>query len=273
MPPQNYNATVLERTDLAPGLMILRVALDDPNFRFAPGQYTVLGLKVKEPRLPEAEGEELTEPEKADPERIIQRAYSIASSSRPGEYLEFYLTMVSSGTLTPRLFELKKNSRVYVGAKATGHFTLDRVPDGFHVLLVGTGTGLAPYMSMIRSNAISKQPRNYVVLHGARYSWDLGYRQELTSLAHKCGNFHYIPSISRPRDDHSWAGAIGYLQDVLFSGIIEIETGIELTPKNFHVFLCGNPAMIEAAKTRLVEHGFTPDKGKTIGDLHTEEYW
>jgi ferredoxin--NADP+ reductase len=65
----------------------------------------------------------------------------------------------------------------------------------------------------------------------------------------------------------------GYLQDVLLSGVVEKETGLGVSPEHFHVFLCGNPGMIEAAKERLIERGFVPDKGKVSGTLHTEEYW
>ncbi|MBD3162981.1 MAG: ferredoxin--NADP reductase [Candidatus Eisenbacteria bacterium] len=271
MPALDYNATVVQRVEIAPGLVILRVVPDDRGFSFDAGQYTVLGLKRKEPRVMEADEEEPQE--RADPDKMIRRAYSIASSSKAGEYVEFYLTLVSSGELSPRLFHLGIKDRLYIGPKATGMFTLARVPQDHHVLLVGTGTGLAPYMSMLRSELVCGGPRRFVILHGARYSWDLGYRTELAGLARHCSNVCYLPVISRPGDDPSWNGPSGYLQDVLFSGIIEEHTGLEVVPESFHVFLCGNPAMIEAAQEKLLERGFVRDKGRKTGDLHTEEYW
>jgi len=209
----------------------------------------------------------------ADPDRMIRRAYSIASESRADEYIEFYLTLVMSGELTPRLFTLKLHDRVYVGPKAVGVFTLDKVEPGKHVLMVCTGTGLAPYMSMLRSQLVCNGPRKFVVVHGARFSWDLGYRTELTGLARHCGNFHYVPVITRPREDVTWRGRSGYLQNVIASNAIEEETGLALTPENFDVFLCGNPAMIDTVIGWAEERGFVRDKGHDIGTLHTEEYW
>jgi ferredoxin--NADP+ reductase len=264
-----YNANVIQRLEVAPGLIILRIAPDDRGFRFEAGQYTVLGLAPEAPRVETADEEE---PPPA-PGRMIRRAYSIASTSRPGEYLEFYLTLVPSGSLTPRLFRLAIGDRLSVGRKAVGVFTLSRVPQDRHVLLAGTGTGLAPYMSMLRSELHCGAERRFVVLHGARYSWDLGYRTELTMLSRRCSNLTYIPAVSRPAGDPSWKGLTGYVQGVLESGAIEKMSGLDLTPDRFHVFLCGNPAMIEESRALLVRRGFVPDKPGSVGNLHAEEYW
>jgi ferredoxin--NADP+ reductase len=208
----------------------------------------------------------------ADPERMIRRAYSIASESRADEFLEFYLTLVLSGELTPRLFGLKLRDRLFVGPRAVGVFTLAKAP-GKHILMIGTGTGLAPYMSMLRSELDCNGSRRFVVVHGARYSWDLGYRTELTGLARHCGNFHYLPVITRPQEDGSWRGRTGYLQNVIASGLIEEETGLPLTPENFDIFLCGNPGMIETMIAWASERGFVRDRGHDTGSLHVEEYW
>jgi ferredoxin--NADP+ reductase len=305
-----YNATVVSRVEVAPGLIILRVAPDKLPFEFKSGQYVVLGLKASEPRIDawEAEAPSVVAaaavpaavavavattavaagtPESraaveaqaaaaaraaADPERMIRRAYSIASESRADEYLEFYLTVVMSGELTPRLFNLKIRDRLYVGPRAVGVFTLDKAP-GKHILMIGTGTGLAPYMSMLRSELVCNGPRQFVVVHGARFSWDLGYRTELTGLARHCGNFHYVPVITRPQEDLTWRGRSGYLQNLIASGAIEEETGLPLTPENFDIFLCGNPGMIETVIAWAEGRGFTRDKGHDLGTLHTEEYW
>jgi ferredoxin--NADP+ reductase len=264
-----YNATVVQRVEIAPGLVIVRVTSDEPLFDFTAGQYTVLGLLPEAPRVMEADDE----PEPLPSEKLIRRAYSIASSSKAGEFLEFYLTLVPSGALTPRLFSLKLNGRLHVGGKATGLFTLKKVPVDQHVVLVGTGTGLAPYMSMLREELVCGGERKFVVLHGARYSWDLGYRSELSALARHCPNMTYIPVVSRPQADPSWNGRGGYLQDVLLADAIEKDAGISLDPARCHVFLCGNPGMVDAAKEGLISRGFTPDHRKEIGTIHAEEYW
>ncbi|MGD0863163.1 MAG: ferredoxin--NADP reductase [Candidatus Limnocylindrales bacterium] len=306
-----YNATVAGRVEVAPGLIILRVVPDKLPFEFRAGQYVVLGVKASAPRIDEAESDSEVGPGASavshrtaavaasvaaiegtpesraavdaqqaafaraagDPDRMIRRAYSIASESRADEYLEFYLTVVMSGELTPRLFRLKLKDRLYVGPKAVGVFTLDKTAPNKHVLMIGTGTGLAPYMSMLRSELVCNGPRRFVVAHGARFSWDLGYRTELTGLARHCRNFHYIPVITRPQEDVTWRGRSGYLQNLIASGAIEEETGLALTPYNFDIFLCGNPGMIETVIGWATEHGFVRDKGHNIGTLHTEEYW
>ena len=309
MAAAEYNATVVQRIELAPGLIILGIAPDTLHPEFKAGQYVVLGLKASAPRIDEADTDELAYrpadgevpatgeaaasasgeapgeaiPESAaqkaittarpDPNKLIRRAYSIASSSESHEYLEFCVTVVMSGDLTPRLFNLRIKDRLYVSQKAVGMFTLEKAPRDHHVILVATGTGLAPYVSMLRSDLECGGKRRITVLHGARCSWDLGYRTELASLARHCPNFTYIPVITRPKEDPSWRGRTGYLQDVLFSGVIEEATDLQVVPDNFHVYLCGNPGMIETVIELLSARGFVRDRGHDIGTIHTEEYW
>ena len=268
-----YNATVAQRTEIAPGLIILRVVPDQLPFPFKAGQYVVLGLKVTEPRVSSTDDDPEGAGTVGAKGGLIRRAYSIASSSRGDEFLEFYLTLVRSGELSPRLFHLEIGDRLRVGVKAVGMFTLEKTPRDRHVLLAATGTGLAPYMSMLRTDLACGGWRRFVILHGARYSWDLGYRNELVALRRLCSNLTYIPVISRPGEDATWRGRSGYLQDVLISSAVRAESGLYLTPETFHVYLCGNPAMIEMATARLIERGFVKDTPGEIGTIHAEEYW
>src|SRR5262249_27692783 len=155
---------------------------------------------------------------------------SIASSSLERRYVEFYITLITSGGLTPRLFALKHGNRVFLGPKASGIFTLDKVAPEKAVLLIATGTGLAPYVSMLRTMLVNDGHRKFVVLHGARYSWDLGYRGELETLARLRPNFTYIPSITRPDQDPHFTGHTGRIQALLEQGVAEKESGISLDP-------------------------------------------
>jgi ferredoxin--NADP+ reductase len=264
-----YNAAVIGREEINPQLVILRVQPDAPLFDFQPGQFAVLGLLGREPRVPEAAAEDAP----AESDKLIRRAYSIASSSVERRYLEFYLTLITSGQLTPRLFALKYGSRLFLGPKASGLFTLDRVAPGKAVILIATGTGLAPYISMLRTLLVHDAQRRYVVLHGARYSWDLGYRGELESLARLRPNFTYLPSITRPEEDPHFHGHIGRIQTLLDHGLIEKASGLALDPAQVDVFLCGNPEMVKTVKAMLRVKGFKPDHGKEIGTIHVEEYW
>jgi ferredoxin--NADP+ reductase len=264
-----YNATVIGREEINPQLVILRVRPDTALFEFKPGQFGVLGLQGAAPRVAEAAPEDVL----SEPDKMIRRAYSIASSSVERRYVEFYLTLITSGQLTPRLFALKHGDRVFLGPKASGVFTLDRVAPDKAVILIATGTGLAPYISMLRTMLMHETQRKFVVLHGARYGWDLGYRGELESLARLRPNFTYIPSITRPDQDPHFHGRTGRIQALVEQGVLEAESGVALNPAQAEVFLCGNPDMVNLVKGLLEAKGFNAKKGEAPVTIHIEEYW
>jgi ferredoxin--NADP+ reductase len=264
------NAVVTQRIDFAPGLMILRVAPEGWELPlFKPGQFSVLGLPAAAPRAADASPED---PVPA-PDSFIRRAYSIASSSNEREYLEFYIAQVKSGALTPRLFALSVGDKVFLSPKATGMFTLDQVAPDQNLIFIGTGTGLAPYMSMIRTHVEANEPRKFFVLHGARNSWDLGYRTELFYLQRFARNFTYLPTIDGPESEAvPWKGAVGFAQDHWSQGAIEQAWGFKPMPANTHVFLCGNPLMIAAMLEVLGKEGFTVHTKQAPGQVHIEEF-
>src|ERR1017187_3000167 len=267
--PDAYNATVIGREEINPQLVILRVRPDKEMFDFKPGQFAVLGMLGGAPRVVESAPEDVP----TEPDKMIRRAYSIASSSLEKRYVEFYLTLITSGQLTPRLFALKHGDRVFLGPKASGIFTLDKVAPEKAVILVATGTGLAPYISMLRTMLVNDSQRKFVVLHGARYSYDLGYRGELESLALLRPNFTYIPSITRPDQDPHFYGYTGRLQALMEQGVLERESGVALDPAKAEVFLCGNPDMVNLVKILLEEKGFATKNGSQPATIHVEEYW
>ncbi len=263
------NATLTGRTELNPDLLILRVVPDGELFDFEAGQYTVLGLPGLSPRTAFSDPE--TEP--AAPDRLLRRAYSISSSSREKEFLEFYVSLVRSGRLTPRLFALEEGDRIWLGAKAVGRFTLSEVDEKHDLLLISTGTGLAPYISMIRSAHRCGTGRKYYVLHGARYSWDLGYRSELEALDHGCGTFAYLPTVTRVDKDPTWKGHSGRIQQVMEDRALEECLGGPPDPEKLSVFVSGNPAMVEDVQQRFTAMGFRLHSRKEPGNLHIERYW
>jgi ferredoxin--NADP+ reductase len=265
----SYNAVLSGREEINAHLLVMRVQPDAVLSDFKPGQFAVLGLMGHEVRVPEADDEEPP----SEPDQMIRRVYCIASSSVEKRYLEFYVTLITSGQLTPRLFALSFGHRLYLSRKAGGIFTLDRVAPGKAVVLIATGTGLAPYMSMLRTVLVTDTTRPYVVLHGARHSWDLGYRAELESLARLRPNLTYIPSITRPDEDPHFRGPTGRIQNLLADGVVETLAGVRLDPSTSEVFLCGNPDMIWAAKGILGPRGFKPKQDNEPGTIHVEEYW
>lgn len=270
MPPE-LNAVVTQRIEVASGLIILRVVPQGWEIpAFQSGQFAVLGLPGSAPRVRLSD----PEPEPPAPDKLIRRAYSIASGSADRQFLEFYITLVQSGALTPRLFALKPGDRLFVGPRMSGMFTLDQVPAGSDLVLIGTGTGLAPYMSMLRSE-LGCDPRvRTAVLLGARHSWDLGYRGELIAMQRFCSTFFYFPVVSRPQDEIvPWSGQTGYVQDLWTRGLIEKSWDRRPTPERTHVLLCGNPAMIAGMLETLGAEGFVEHTKQQPGQIHVEKYW
>ena len=260
---QGLNATVVSREEVSPDLCVLRVRPEGKLFDFEAGQFAGLGLPVRTPRISFSDAEE----DPVEPDKLIRRAYSISSSSKQKEYAEFYISLVRSGLLTPRLLMLQTGDRLWMGPKATGHFTLNEVPEDKDLILVSTGTGLAPYLSMIRSAHRCHEGRHYTVVHGARHTWDLGYRGELEALNHGCGTFKYVPTLTRPESREGWAGHIGRVQSVFEDGTVGAD------PNKAHVFLCGSPEMVESTQTLLEACGYTQHSSRNPGTLHIERYW
>lgn len=189
------------------------------------------------------------------------------------EYIELYITLVRSGALTPRLWLLHPGNRLWLGSQAKGHFTLDDVPTDKNVVLVGTGTGLAPYISMIRDHHRCNLGRRFVVVHGARYVRELGYREELEDLDRECRTLAYVPTVSRPDAANGWQGHIGRVQSIFRDGSIETALGQALSPDTTEVFLSGNPEMVEDMQSLFLRRGYTMHSTREPGTLHVERYW
>jgi len=265
------NAIVTFRNGLGPGLMTLQVAPVDWLFpEFQPGQYVTLGLFASSKRSTLA-APELHAPA---PERLIRRPYSIASPPENREVLEFYINLVPAGALTPRLFQVTAGDRISLGSKVAGSFTLSSVPEDANLILIATGTGVAPYISMLTSNPAFRKPRRIALLHGVRQSRDLGYRSVLTALQRDQPAFTYVPVVSHLQSEASpWAGAVGHVQDVWKRGVLKRSLGFCPKPENTHVLLCGNPAMIESMISLLAGEGFQRQTPRQPGQVHFEKFW
>lgn len=257
-----FNSTVVGRVDVTPELMILQVKPDGGIPAFQPGQYVALGLPGSAPRYPGAPAE--AEAPAAD--KIIKRAYSIGSSPVVADYFEFYIAIVPDGALTSRLAVVKPGDRLFAQPKVTGTFTLEGVPSDHNLVLVSTGTGLAPFMSMARTPETWTAGRKITIVHGVRYPQDFAYADELLSLQSSNPNFEYLPIASRASE--SFTGRKGRVQALFEDG------SINLNPATDHVFLCGNPAMIDDLERDLTTKlGYIVHSKKTPGNLHVEKYW
>ncbi len=272
MASKEPNAVVTQRIEVTPDLVKLRVVPEGwrlPDFE--PGQFGTLGLPGTAPRIDIADTEERSP---KDPGKMILRAYSVASSSVAKEYLEFYVGLVRSGSLSPRLLALKPGDKLWISERFKGMFTLANVPRDHNAVLIATGTGVAPYMSMIRTEVAQGLKRRFAVFHGAYHSYDLGYHSELTTLDSLSPVFTYLPTLSHAHEEPlEWTGSNGFVQALWAEGILEKEWGFRPAPDNTHVFLCGNPFMIDEMTELLLKEGFEKHSKKSPGQIHAEQYF
>ena len=127
---------------------------------------------------------------------------------------------------------------------------------------------------MLGTHLMCGGPRRFAVLHGARHSWDLGYRSQLMTLEHLCPNFTYLPTIRRVQGEPApWTGPVGYVQDLWQSDVLTRAWGFRPTAENTQVFLCGSPGMIDDTVAMLGQEGFTEHTRKAPGQIHVERYW
>jgi ferredoxin--NADP+ reductase len=237
-----YNGRLTRWDEVAPGLVICAVASDTEPFPFTPGQYATLAL-------PSAEG------------KVIQRPMSISSPSNDLSEYEFFIRLVPGAEFTPLLWELKVGDTIGIkGAK--GKFVLQ--DDGRRCLLVSSGTGLAPYMSMIETLLANGERREVHVLHGVSHVRDLAWREWLTELeADGRIPLHYAPTISRPAENPGWEGLTGRVEAIV-PGELDLHP---LTPDDTTIYLCGNPDMITAVEELAAARGYPPEQ------IRKELYW
>jgi ferredoxin--NADP+ reductase len=260
-----YNATVIGKILLTPDLMILRLKTDTPRDEFKAGQYTTIGLLAKETRSANSS----VPIEEFEPDFLIKRPYSIASAKNDVRDFEFYISQVKSGQLTPRLFNLSQGDRMWIDDKILGVFSLNDTPKNNNIVMIATGTGLAPYISFLRSHIAEHPEIKMAVIHGAAYPWDLGYYSELSFIQNIFKNFFYFPTLLKA--DNNWTGLHGYIEEHLKNGILE-NVGIEVNPEKTHFFLCGNPKMVDSVTDFLALNNYTKHQSNCPGALHIEEY-
>lgn len=251
-----YNASIVRREDLHPGLFHLWVAPDGGDYPpFEPGQYVSIGHRA------------------GDDGPLVKRTYSIGSSARQRGSLELFIVHVDDGEFTSWLARQPVGARLWLSPRASGGFTLDGFTAGSDLVLVATGTGVAPYISMYRTRRESPPWRRIVLVHGARLVADLGYRRELEAVAQRDADFFYVPLVTREPRSGGWTGRRGRVQSVLESPTFEDITGFALDPRECHVFLCGNPGMVDDLEASLERRGFCKHTPAHPGNLHLEKYW
>lgn len=235
-----------------PSLFSLRTTRD-PGLRFASGQFVMLGLEI--------EGKPLL------------RAYSIVSASYADE-LEFYSIKVQDGPLTSRLQNIQVGDEVLVGKKPTGTLVLDGLRPGRNLYLLGTGTGLAPFLSLVRDPEVYERFDKVIVTHTVREVADLNYRR---FLSHDLPNdpdlgewvapkLIYYPTVTREPFVTE-----GRITDLIESGRFFDDIGLPpLDRQRDRVMLCGGPSVLADLKAQLLARGYEEGSVANPGDFVLE---
>jgi ferredoxin-NADP reductase len=232
---EQYNARLVRRVDETEELACFWVRFDGEPTPFQPGQYMTTGVY--------ADG------------KLEQRPYSVASAPRVAgtDGYEFYVRLVPILRFTSLLWRLPIGHRMrMIGPK--GKFMLE--PDDARThLFVSTGTGIAPFISMMRETMAAGHPRRTVVLHGCSFVDELGYRDLLEGWERDhTYPLHYVPTISRPNDPRNadWTGRTGRAESV----VAAVCHDLGLRPERTVVYICGNPEMILNVERVLMDRGF-----------------
>lgn len=243
-----YRAQITRRIDFAPDLWSIRIR-SGGEFTFVPGQYATLGIEHDGKRT--------------------ERPYSIVSSPAEDE-IEFFLELVPEGALTPLLYKLQPGDDLLMRKVPKGRFSLDLNNGRTNHLLISTVTGVAPFVSYVRTLSADWKLGRFdgshklYLLNGASRPWEFGYKDELSHFDRELPWFKYVPTVSRPWDHSDWPGEIGRADDILR----KYADHWELDASNTVAYLCGHPEMIEHSKAILKRRGFT-DKGA----IKEEVYW
>lgn len=242
------NAEVVENKQWNARLHSLRLAAELPAFKA--GQFTRLGLDI--------DGE------------IVSRPFSLVNA--PHEpLLDFYFIEVPEGSLSPALAKLTSGDRVLVSPKAAGLLTLDQVPESRHLFLLATGTGIGPFLSIIKTKEPWQRFDRVVLVHGVRYMEDLNYRDSIEQVraAHPDA-FSYVPMVTREQCDFAMSGRISHAVE---DGRLERLTGVPFD-RHCHVMLCGNPDMVQHTTDALIDkRGLTRHTRREPGHISIEKYW
>lgn len=216
-----------------------------PNdFRFENGEFVTLGLRH--------EG------------KLIARAYSLVSTN-DADHLEFLSIHVPDGPLTSRLVNVREGDGVWINSKATGSLTLNHVRPGRNLYMLSTGTGLAPFVSLVRDPEVYRRYEKVILVHTVRTREELAYKQQIEALAND--RFRYLPTVTREPFETTERGADLFRSGALFSKL-DIAPA---DPAHDRVMLCGNPHMIQEMTEYLEENDWAMTNYKGVGSFTVEK--
>jgi ferredoxin--NADP+ reductase len=235
------SAQVVENRHWSESLFSLRV--EGVRVGFRAGQFVRIALDI-------------------DGQRVA-RAFSFVNPPHD-PLLEFYGVIVPEGPLSPRLARLAAGETLYVAPNPAGFLVLDEVPQAETLWLVATGTGIAPFLSILRTEEPWRRFRRVVLVHAVRHASELTYRELIAATP-----AHYVTFVSREAHAGSLAGRI---PAALSDGRLEAAAGVPIDERS-HFMLCGNPQMLRDTTAALVERGLRKHRRRTPGHITVESFW
>lgn len=223
------------------------------RFVFTPGHYARLGLPVE------------LAPEQAP----VWRAYSIVSAPHE-DFLEFLVTLVPTGAMSQRLSRMQIGSEVLLEVGAMGFFVASQLAPGETLWMLSTGSGLGPYVSMLRDGGLLKPYRKLVVTHSVRTVAELAYADELKAYALRDASICYVPIVTREPGMSPLSGRIPHLIE---SHELENFAACKLDVATARVMVCGNPDFTADMRRLLTARGFQPCRRGLVGSMLFENYW
>jgi len=233
---------VIENRHWTDALFSLRV--EAPRLDFDAGQFVRIGI-----------------------EPTLVRAFSFVNPPED-PVLEYYGIVVPEGPLSPRLAQLRAGDRLLVASNPAGFLKLSEVPDAETLWLVSTGTGLAPFLSILRTEMPWRRFQDIVLVHAVRHARELVYQEMIRKIV-KERSLRYVSFVSRETAEGSLAGRI---PAAIHDGRLEQAAGLKLDARS-HVMLCGNPQMLKDVSGVLAERGLRKHRRRSPGHITVESFW
>ncbi|MFO1282000.1 MAG: ferredoxin--NADP reductase [Burkholderiales bacterium] len=233
---------------------LFSLVVDAPGLEFDAGQFARLAL----PAPPGS-----TEP-------MVGRPYSFVNPPGAPQH-EFLSVIVPGGPLSPRLAALSAGSSIWLGPRANGFFCVSEVPGAGTLWCLATGTGLGPFLSILRTDAPWEKFGRVVLVHAVRLGAELVYPEVIDGIGRqRAGAFVYVPVVSREAHPAALRGRIPALID---DGGLEARAGVALTAEDSQAMLCGNPAMVDDVQAVLGKRGMRRHRRREPGHITVETYW
>jgi ferredoxin/flavodoxin---NADP+ reductase len=209
-------------------------------------------------------------------DKRVARAYSIVSAP-DAEILEVLAVKVSAGQLSPHLHQLTIGDAIDVSTKAAGFLTLDELPqsaDYRNLWFLATGTGVGPFISMLRTQEAWRNYEKIILVYGVSYQSDIAYHDVIQQLQLQYPKqFVFIPMVTREPSEHLVNALHCRIPEGLVSGELETLSQVQITPQSSQVMICGNPEMIAEVQTILLARGLTKNLRRAPGQITLEKYW